>query len=108
MDIVMDKIVAFRKNTPVAKGAGFEDGYATLVTTRGQLRKKSSYRNLQGGELGFNNQYELIVRYQQTIEDNMRSDLKVLIDSVTYTIAGWEKTGEKRFYLKFDLNRQDA
>lgn len=108
MDIVFNKIVVFKTNSPTIKGGGRADSYSTLVTTRGRLRKKSSSRGLQAGELGLDNGYELIVRYQSTIESNIRSDIKIVIDSVTYTIAGWEKVEEKNFYLKFDLNRQDG
>jgi hypothetical protein len=104
MDIRMDKIVVFKSNTPTTKGAGSADSYSTLCTTRGRLKKSSSVRTLSAGEMSFDGTYELIVRYQDTIHNAIRNDLKILIDSVTYTIQSWEKMREKRFYLKFTIS----
>lgn len=110
MSIVFNKkgTVVFKQNTPAQSGAGKSDSYATLVTTDGRLRKNTSNRGLQAGEMGFDNSYSLIVRYQDAIFNAIRSDLKVDIDSVRYTIAGWELQNEKRFYIEFSLNRQDG
>ena len=100
--------VVFKVNTPTQVGAGRQDSYATLVTTDGRLRKRGGNRGLRDGEVAFENTYELVVRYQDAIFNAIRSDLKVDIDGTRYTIAGWELMDEKRFYIRFELNRQDG
>lgn len=103
-----DKLVTFKVNTPAATGAGSTDSYSTLLQAWGSLKKSNSSRGLSYGESAFDNTYTLIVYYQDSIYNAIRTDLKVDIDSVTYTVTGWEKLQEKRFYLKFNLNRQDG
>jgi head-tail adaptor len=104
-----DKVVVFKTNTPTAATTGGGvDSYSTLCTVYGYLYKSNSSRGLGFGEVTFDNSYNLIVEYQETINSAIRPDLKVEIDSVTYTISGWEKIEEKRHFLKFSLQRQDG
>lgn len=99
-------IVVFKKNTPANLGAGAQDSYSTLLTTRGRLRKLSGSRSLSFGILDEHNSWELIVRFQTTLETNLRMDLKVTVGSRTFTISSVEKIGEDRFYYKFILSCQ--
>lgn len=83
---------------------GLNDVYLTLLTTRGRLRKKSGNRGLDLGLVEIKETYELICRFQSTLESNLRVDTKILIDSKTYTIASWEKVDEIKHFYKFELN----
>ena len=108
MNIVFNKkgTVVFKQNTPTTTtSGGGADSYATLVTTDGRLRKRSGNRGLQAGEVGFNSSWELITRYQDTIFNAYRSDMKVDIDGVRYTVQSCDKIDEKRFWLRFDLTK---
>ena len=101
---LMINICEFQKNTPAVEGAGFVDNYATLLSCRGYLRKRSGTRVLSEGEVSFQDSFELITDFIQNLYDNLRSDLKVIINSRTYTVDSWEQMEEKRFYLKFQLS----
>ena len=98
--------MVFQQNTPVQKGAGYEDSYADLITTRGGLRSLSSSRGFSFGEMLQTNSFELIVRFQTALESALRGDMKVVIDGRTFTIATWEKVGEKRFYYRMVINEE--
>ena len=101
---LMINICEFQKNTPVVEGAGFVDSYAMLLSCKGYLRKRSGVRVLSEGEVSFQDSFELITDFIQNLYDNLRSDLKVIINSRTYTVDSWEQMEEKRFYLKFQLS----
>lgn len=102
----LNKVVVFKSNTPTAKGAGSADGYATLLTTRGHLKKNSGGRGFAFAELSENNSYTLTVRFETALETALSPSVKVEIESRTYTVASWEKMGEKRFYYKIQLNEK--
>ena len=107
MDIgQLNKIVTFKENNPIQKGAGKEDVYTTLLSTRGKMTQLSSSRGTQYGEISEGARWELIVRFETDIESNLSIKLRVEYDSRTYTIDSWEKIGEKRFYYKFILSEQ--
>ena len=102
----LHKVVLFRKNTPGTLGAGGSDSYSDLLTTRGSLKKINGSRGLSFGEVLESNSYELIVRVQTLLEQNLRTDLRVVIEGRTFTISSWDKMDEKRFYYKIILNEQ--
>lgn len=102
----LHKVVVFKKNTPTALTAGGADAYTTLLTTRGSLKKNNGARSLSYGEVMESNSYEMITRYQSSLETNLRVDTKVEIEGRTYTINSWEKIGESKFYFRFNLNEQ--
>lgn len=109
MDIVkLNKIVTFQTNAQTPSGAGTVDSYTTLLTTRGNLSKIRSGRNLLTGEMSFNGSYYLMVRFTDALYNAIRTDMRVIIENVYYTIDSWEKTEEKRFYIKFVVNRGEA
>lgn len=100
----MQKIVRFDKNIPVPKGAGWSDVYTTLLTTIGELKRNSSSRNLITGEIMQPAYYELNTMWQQALEDNLRSDTKIVIDGKVFTIQGEpEKIQEKNFKYRFTI-----
>lgn len=98
------KVVTFKVNSPTTQGAGKKDAYTTLLTTRGRLRKQNGSRSLSYGDIVLTDNYELLVRYETTIASNIRPDLKIEIDSVTYTIQSVEKIGDKIFYYRFIIS----
>ena len=102
----LNKVVVFKANTPSTLGAGAVDSYATVVTTRGSLRKLNGSRSFGYGELTESGSYEMFTRYQTTLASALRMDMKVEIESRTFTIASFEKVGEKKFYYRFVLNEQ--
>lgn len=102
----LHKVVLFRKNTPSALGAGSVDSYSDLLTTRGSLKKLNGSRGLSFGEVFESNSYELIVRVQTLLEQNLRMDMKVVIDGRTFTLSSYDMMDEKRFYYKMILNEQ--
>lgn len=110
MDIIrLDRVCVFKKNTPVAKeGGGWADGYATLLTTRGYLRKLNGSKSNQAAEMFEDNSYELAVRYQPDLETNLRTDMRVEIDSRTYKVMTWQKQDEKNFYYIIKLSEHRA
>lgn len=107
MDIgQLNKIVTFKVNTPTTQGAGKKDAYTTLLSTRGSLKQLSSSRQLAYGSISEGVRWELVVRYETELEDNLDMSLKVEYSGRTFTIDSWEKVGEKRFYYKFILSEQ--
>lgn len=109
----MRSSVQFLVNVPTAAATttreavttgGLNDVYSVLLTTRGRLRKKSGNRSFMMGLIEIKESYELICRFQSTLESNLRVDNKVLIDSKTYTLNSWEKIDEINHLYVFDLN----
>jgi hypothetical protein len=87
---------------------GWNDVYGTLLLTRGRLRKQSGGRDLAFGLIAGNDSYELICRFQATLEAALQVNGKVIVDSVNYTIASWEKVDQINHIYKFKLNTQVA
>lgn len=107
MDIgQLNNVVTFKVNTPVAHGAGKKDAYTTLLSTRGKMTQLSASRQLAYGSISEGVRWELIVRFETDLEDNLDMSLKVEYSGRTFTIDSWEKVGEKRFYYKFILSEQ--
>lgn len=103
----MRESVTFRVNTPTANGAGFSDVYSDLLTTRGQLEKSSANRSLTFGEIADNDSYDLYVRWQITLDSNLRSDTKIVINSVVYTMNGRPELIDQRKHIyKFKIQCQ--
>lgn len=104
----MREVVVFLANSPTAAaGRGQVDNYSTLLTTRGQLIKKSESRNLSFGTLNDNDFFTLICRFQTAIANTLRSDTKIVIDSVTYTMNGRPKLIDQRKHL-YEFNIQSS
>lgn len=103
----MRESVEFKTNSPSAAGAGFSDNYTTLLTTRGQLIRNSENRSLSFGAISDNEGYTLYVRFQPAIDAVLRSDVKIVINNVTYTMNGRPELIEQKKHLyKFKLQCQ--
>ncbi len=98
-------IIRFETNDPNVLGAGMQDDYATLLTTRGKLTKLSGRRAVEGMAVMLNSDYRLIVRLQEALTLNNR--IRVVIDNRYFTIDSIEKIDQKRFYYSLDLSEQE-
>jgi hypothetical protein len=87
---------------------GKNDFYSVLLVTRGRMRNKSGSRGLLLGILEVKDQFELICRFQSSLEANIKSDTKVVVDGQTYTIFGFNKFDEINHLYIFYLNTSDA
>lgn len=101
-----DKRVTFMVNNSSMLGAGGQDGYVDLVTTRGRLVKGGGGRNVSFGEIVGNESYTLTVRQQKILRDNISMSLKARIDGKVYTMQGWEDIEDKHLYYKIELTKQ--
>ena len=101
--------VIFKQNNPSATNTGGgTDSYSTLLTTRCRLEKSSGSRNLSFGEVMFSDSYDMTVRFQTLLESNLRSDMKVEIDGVTYTINSFQLIDQKKDYYKINIQCQQV
>jgi len=95
----MRAVVTFLQNVPTAKGAGFADNYTTLLNTRGELVDLSDFRTLGFGEIDDGSTKKLICRFQTAIANSLRSDTKIVIDTITYTMQGRPKLIDQKKHL---------
>lgn len=102
----MRETVVFLGNTPTAKGAGFVDQYATLLTTRGQLIANSGSRGLSFGAIADGQSYTLICRFQTALAAGLRSDTKIVISGVTYTFSSYKLVDQKKHLYEFQIQCQ--
>lgn len=111
----MRSIVVFLANVPTTSATsdreavttgGQNDQYTTLLNTRGRLRKSSGYKDLLLGEISGKDSYELICRFDTSLEAGLRANGKVNVDSVSYTIQTWEMIDQIKHIYKFKLNTQ--
>lgn len=90
-------IVKFKINIPEALGAGFTDDFFDFGQTRGFLQTRSGYRggtrNMNSGDVEFNNSYELYIWYQPYYA---RVDLLIEIEGRRFTIDSVENMEEGR------------
>lgn len=112
----MRSSVVFKTNTPVITATadreavttgGQNDVYTTLLTTRGRLRKKSGARGLDFGLIENKESYELLCRFQVSLNAGLKVNGKVFVDLVEYTIQSWEVIDQIKHLYKFDLACQN-
>lgn len=87
----MREVVIFLQNTPTTSGRGKVDNYSTLLTTRGMLIDNSGGRGLSFGVLQDTESMRLICRFQTALSAALRSDTKIVINNLTYTMQGQPK-----------------
>jgi len=102
----MRETVVFLQNTPTVAGAGYADNYTTLITTRGQLIYKSGSRSLTYGDLSDNNFLTLRCRFQTALASALRSDTKIVINSITYTFSAYHLVDQKKHIYEFQIQSQ--
>lgn len=93
-------------NTPTALGAGSQDDYDVLVTTRCALDESNGSRGNVLGIIQGGNSAMVITRYQDAIWNNTRMSSKLRIDNVLYTVQGWKRKEDKRRqYIEFEVSK---
>jgi len=92
------------KNVPTDSGAGAVDHYGVIVTTRGSLQKQSGNRALSFAEIINSEGYEIWLRQEADITNNLRVDNKFLIDGLVYSMDSWELVNEVKFYYRIKVN----
>ncbi len=100
----MRQVVRMLKNVPTDSGAGAIDHYGVIVTTRGLLRKQSGNRALSFAEIINSEGYEIWLRQEADITNNLRVDNKFLIDGLVYSMDSWELVNEVKFYYRIKVN----
>jgi hypothetical protein len=113
----MRSVVVFKSNTPTTNATtnreavttgGQNDVYSDLITTRGRLRKKRGDRNLDFGLINSNDSYELICRFGTTLNAGIKSNGKVSVDGVLFTIQSWEVVDQIKHWYKFQIIEQSG
>lgn len=100
----MRQVVTILVNTPTdTDSGGATDSYSTLLVTRGRLRQRYANREMSFGEAVENENYELIIRYQDAIASNMSVDMKFSIDGKVYSLSSWELVNEIKDYYRFKV-----
>lgn len=89
-------------------GLGAKDNYLLAATTRGYLKKGGGSRSVNGGDIGINDNWTLIVRQEAAITTNLRVDNKWRVGSRLFTVQSWEDVEESGFYYKFTLTEERA
>jgi hypothetical protein len=104
----MRESVVFLANNPIpAAGGGFADVYTTLLTTRGQLFEAGDSRSLSFGAIADNSSMRLICRFQTALAANLRSDTKIIISGITYTMNGQPVLiDQKKHFYEFKIQAQ--
>lgn len=102
----MKEVVVFLSNTSTQSGAGWVDNYTTLLTTRGQLTDRGGSRSLSYGEVADNSSMRLIVRFQSALAAAIRSDMKIVISSVTYTFSSYKLIDQRKHLYEFLIQCQ--
>jgi hypothetical protein len=95
--------VTFKSNAPIRDDAGDStDVFSTLVVTRGRLRQLSGSKTLESGELRFNNDYELICRYQNQLLIDPNSIVE--IGGVDFRIKEYQMVDQIKHMFIFILS----
>jgi len=105
----MDRRVVMQGNNPTvtATGGQVDGDFSTYANTRGYLRRKSGNKAIVFGDIALNNSWELYVRFQINIQQNLRADNKIIIDiSRVFKVEGFELIEEDRMYYRIDLTEQ--
>jgi hypothetical protein len=101
-----DKVVVFKTDTPSDLGAGAEDNYTTLLTTRGRLERNGGGRSGAFADITGTESWTLWVRKQTALVNALSIAMKVEIEGYLYAVTGWEDIEERHFYYKFSLNKE--
>jgi hypothetical protein len=102
----MRSSVVFMSNTPIPNDSGGrDDNWNATLTTRGRLRKDTGRKLNEQGEVIFNKDYELILRYQAAIVIDSKG--KVVVNSVDYRIKDFTKIDEINHIYRLILSKNE-
>lgn len=104
----MREVVVFLVNNPTVNPSGGQvDSYTTLLTTRGMLVDNSGARILTFNAIEDVKAVYMICRFQTAITNTLRTDTKVVMNSVTYTMQGRPKLiNQLKHLYQFELKCQ--
>lgn len=97
--------VRFEVNTPSTLGAGKEDEYTELLTTRGQLIEGTGRMMVDGGTPILFSKYTLKVRIQNALE--LSKNVRVVINNRIFRIESYKSIDQKKFFYKLELNEDE-
>lgn len=97
--------VRFETNTPVRKGAGFEDDYAELLTTRGQLIEGTGRLSTDSGSVVLFSKYTLYVRMQDALI--LGKNVRAVINNRIFRIESYKQVDQKKFFYRLELNEDE-
>ncbi len=102
------EVIKFEKNIPGETESGGEtDSFAEFLTTRGMLRKKRGNRGLEAGAVLLTSDYELVVRYQKDIADNLAGDsIRIVAQNRFFTIDSYDIYEQRFNFYVFQLSEQ--
>lgn len=102
------EVIKFEKNAPNDTASGGQlDNWSEFLTTRGMLRKKRGDRGLEAGAVLLNSEYELVVRYQKDIADNLAGDkIRIVAQNRFFTIDSYDIYEQRFKYYIFQLSEQ--
>lgn len=106
MDLIgaMYHTVSVLTNAGATLGAGGQDNYSALLTTRCSLRAGGGSRNNAFAVIEGGNSWSITLRYQDAIWNAITMSMKFEIDGVTYTMQNWEKINDRRRgFIKFNV-----
>ena len=100
--------VTFLNNEPMSDDAGGQiDNYVSFLTCWGMLRQNAGDRFISQNEIILSNTYSLIVRYQDALASNLKSNTLIQIDTRTFTIQSSTKVEELNYFYQFTLVQKD-
>lgn len=104
---LMKEKVVFQVNSAMPDGrGGFKNGYANLLTTRGQMRNNSGSRMNEAGQIFWQEEWILETRYQLALENNVVNDTRVICNNQSFSILGKQLVDNKKFRYRFTLKAE--
>lgn len=107
---LLREVVKFERNNPTdTDSGGQEDAYTEFLTTRGKVRQKGTgNRSLEAGTVLLNNQFEVIVRFQDALNNELTADgtVRIVYNNRFFTIHDWRIYEERFRYIVFSVSVQ--
>lgn len=92
-------------SNPVFYTAGYVDGYTNVVASvYCKLWQTNSRRLNDFGTVQIVSSWNMVCRFQETIESTLLEDTKFIQGSRVFTVKGFEVIDEREFYYHFILD----
>lgn len=99
---------SFLNNSPTSDGAGGQiENYTAFLTCWGLLSQNTGSRLVSQNEIILDNFYTLIVRYQDALATNLKSNTLIQVGSRLFTIQSTTKIQELDYFYSFTLVQKD-
>lgn len=102
------QVVKFEKlTTSLTETGRTQEEYVEFLTTWGHLKKKSGHRGYEANQSTLEGKWELTVRFQTALENEVWKSMRVIINNRVFTFVNMELVNEvqKKYYV-FDLNER--